>query len=54
MIHWPIDLFLIDITDAVPYFFGKDVEIDPEAQEKTLDTDTAQDVLKDFVSNLAS
>ena len=41
---------LSDITDAVPYFFGKDVEIDPEAQEKTLDTDTAQDVLKDFVS----
>lgn len=41
---------LSDITDAVPYFFGKDVEIEPETQEKTLDTDTAQDVLRDFVS----
>lgn len=41
---------LSDITDAVPYFFGKDVYIEPEAQEKTLDTDTAQEVLADFVS----
>ena len=41
---------LSDITDAVPYFFGKDVEIDPEAQEKTLDTEVAQNVLKDFVT----
>jgi glutamyl/glutaminyl-tRNA synthetase len=41
---------LSDITDAVPYFFGKDVEIEPETQEKTLDTDTSQDVLVDFVN----
>ena len=41
---------LSDITDAVPYFFGKDVFIEPEAQEKTLDTETAQEVLADFVS----
>ena len=41
---------LSDITDAVPYFFGKDVKIDPEAQEKTLDTEVAQNVLKDFVA----
>lgn len=27
---------LSDITDAVPYFFGKDVHIDPETQEKLL------------------
>ena len=40
---------LSDITDAVPYFFGKDVEIQPETQTGTLDTETAQDVLKDFV-----
>ena len=25
---------LSDITDAVPYFFGKDVKIEPEAWEK--------------------
>ena len=41
---------LSDITDAVPYFFGKEVEIDPEAQTGTLDTDVAQKVLVDFVS----
>ena len=41
--------FLSDITDAVPYFFGKDVEIEPETQTGTLDTEVAQNVLKDFV-----
>ena len=41
---------LSDITDAVPYFFGKDVKIEPEAQEKTLDTEVAQQVLEDFVN----
>lgn len=41
---------LSDITDAVPYFFGKDVEIESETQTGTLDTETAQDVLKDFVA----
>jgi len=41
---------LSDITDAVPYFFGKDVKIEPDAQAKTLDTEVSQSVLKDFVS----
>ncbi len=40
---------LSDITDAVPYFFGKDVEILEETQTGTLDTETAQEVLKTFV-----
>ena len=40
---------LSDITDAVPYFFGEDVEIDESARE-TLDTETSQEVLKDFLS----
>ncbi len=40
---------LSDITDAVPYFFGDDVEIDEETQTTVLDTETAQDVLKTFV-----
>ena len=44
----PVTL-LSDITDAVPYFFGKDVHIDEETQTKTLDTEVSQNVLKDFV-----
>jgi glutamyl/glutaminyl-tRNA synthetase len=40
---------LSDITDAVPYFFGKDVVIEPEVQTDTIDTETSQSVLKDFV-----
>ncbi len=43
-------VLLSDITDAVEYFFGQDVRIEPEAQTETLDTQIAQDVLKDFVS----
>ena len=43
---------LSDITDAVTYFFGEDVEIDEKAKE-TLDTETAQDVLKTFVEQSA-
>ena len=39
---------LSDITDAVPYFFGENVEIDEKARE-TLDTETSQDVLKTFI-----
>ena len=39
---------LSDITDAVPYFFGEDVEIEPKAQEEILDTEVAQDVLEEF------
>ena len=45
---------LSDITDAVPYFFGKGVKIDEEAQVKVLDTDTAQDVLKTFIEQSAN
>ncbi|MBR1681414.1 glutamate--tRNA ligase, partial [bacterium] len=37
---------LSDITDAVPYFFGQDVEVDEEVQTTVLDTETSQDVLK--------
>ena len=40
---------LSDITDDVAYFFGKDVEIDPQAQADVLDTETSQEVLKTFV-----
>jgi len=40
---------LSDITDAVTYFFGEDVEIDEETQTTVLDTETSQDVLKTFV-----
>ncbi|MCQ2754493.1 MAG: glutamate--tRNA ligase [bacterium] len=41
---------LSDITDAVPYFFGgKNVEIDPEVQTNTIETELSQDVLKTFV-----
>ena len=39
---------LSDITDAVPYFFGESVEIEPEVQTDVLDTEISQDVLKEF------
>lgn len=39
---------LSDITDAVPYFFGKQVSIEPEVQSEVLDTETSQEVLKEF------
>ena len=39
---------LSDITDAVTYFFGDDVEVDPETQTTVLDTEVSQDVLKTF------
>ncbi len=41
---------LSDITDAVPYFFGNDVAIEPEVQTEVLDTEDSQKVLKDFVA----
>src|SRR5574344_1090667 len=41
---------LSDITDAVEYFFGDDANILPDVQTGTLDTETAQTVLKDFVA----
>ena len=40
---------LSDITDAVPYFFGKDVVVEDEVQTTVLDTETSQYVLKAFV-----
>jgi glutamyl/glutaminyl-tRNA synthetase len=40
---------LSDITDAVPYFFGKDVTIEPDAWDKALASDECQNVLKDFI-----
>lgn len=41
-------VILSDITDAVPYFFGNDVTIEPEVQTEVLDTEVSQDVLKEF------
>ena len=40
---------LSDITEAVPYFFGQDVAIDPEVQAEVLDLEESQKVLNDFV-----
>jgi len=40
---------LSDITNDVKYFFGKDVEIDPQVQADVLDTEVSQDVLKSFL-----
>ena len=40
---------LSDITDAVPYFFGESVEVEPEVQSEVLDTEISQNVLKEFV-----
>lgn len=39
---------LSDITDAVPYFFGDKVNIEQEVQTDVLDTETSQEVLKEF------
>jgi len=40
---------LSDITNDAKYFFGKDVEIDPQVQADVLDTEVSQDVLKTFL-----
>ena len=40
---------LSDITDAVPYFFGENVEIEPEVQTEVLDTEDSQNILKAFL-----
>ena len=37
---------LSDITNDVKYFFGEDVEIEPEVQTEVLDTEISQNVLK--------
>lgn len=41
-------VILSDITDDVPYFFGNNVNIEPEVQAEVLDTETSQAVLKEF------
>lgn len=38
---------LSDITDAVPYFFGEAVEIEPEVQAEVLSTEISHAVLKE-------
>ena len=40
-------VILSDITDAVSYFFGESVEIEPEVQSEVLDKDVSQTVLKE-------
>ena len=40
---------LSDITNDVKYFFGKDVEVDPQVQADVLDTEVSQEVLKTFL-----
>jgi len=47
-------VLLSDITDAVPYFFGEYPEIDEEAQTNVLDTETAQNVLKEVMKRIDS
>ncbi len=42
-------ILLSDITDAVTYFFGEDVEVEPEVQKEVLDTELAQQVLAEFL-----
>ena len=41
---------LSDITDAVSYFFGDDVEVDEETKAKVLDGEVAKKVLPDFIA----
>lgn len=47
-------VILSGITDAVPYFFGNDVEIEPEVQAEVLDLQTSQDILKEFAQQAQS
>lgn len=44
-------VILSDITDDVPYFFGNNVNIEPEVQAEVLDTETSQNVLKEFAQS---
>jgi len=41
---------LSDITDDVAYFFGDSVSVEPEVQADVLNTETSQNVLKEFVA----
>ena len=42
-------VLLSDITDAVEYFFGESVNIEPQVQTDVLDTETSQEVLKEYL-----
>ncbi len=42
-------VLLSDITDAVSYFFGDSVEVEPQVQADVLDTETSQEVLKTYL-----
>ena len=42
-------ILLSDITDAVTYFFGETVDIEPEVQTEVIDTETSQEVLKEYL-----
>lgn len=42
-------VLLSDITDAVSYFFGDSVEVEPQVQIDVLDTETSQEVLKTYL-----
>lgn len=44
-------VILSDITDAVPYFFGKGVNIETEVQTEVLDTETSQKVLAEVAKS---
>lgn len=46
-------VILSDITDAVPYFFGDSVSVEPEVEAEVLSTETSQTVLKE-VKELAN
>lgn len=41
-------VILSDITDAVPYFFGDEVNVEPDVQTEVLNTELSQNVLKEF------
>ena len=43
-------VLLSDITDAVPYFFGDSVVVEPEVKAEVLDIEVSQQVLKEFLA----
>lgn len=47
-------VILSDITDAVPYFFGDGVNVEPEVQSEVIDTELSQSVLKEFANQAQS
>ena len=42
-------VLLSDITDAVSYFFGDTVDVEPQVQTDVLDTEVSQEVLKEYL-----